>query len=120
MTMKRLWAGSALALAFLLGTAPMAVRAQPAGEVAAVQKVIKEYYANPRSDVIESDITISGVKIEGAFAKANVVIKKMSDHPTVFLQKKRNQWDVTYDNTLYGAALCQKLGFPKNSTLCPP
>ena len=43
MTMKRLWAGSALALAFLLGTAPMAVRAQPAGEVAAVQKVIKEY-----------------------------------------------------------------------------
>lgn len=120
MIADRLWARFALMLCVGSGLAPMAVQAQPAGEVAAVQKVIKEYYANPRSDVIESDITISGVKIEGAFAKANVVIKKMSDHPTVFLQKKRNRWDVTYDNTLYGAALCQKLGFPKNSTLCPP
>lgn len=118
--MNRFWARCALAACLGLGFAAMAARAQPAGEAAAVQQVIKEYYANPRSSVVESDITVTGIKIEGPFAKANVTIKKIADHPTVFLQKKRNQWDVIFDNTLFEAATCQRLGFPKSSKLCPP
>lgn len=108
--------GAPLALYLTLALASVAASAQPAGEVAAVRSAIARELTKG-GNIKASDITVTNVKFEGAFATATVAVKNL-DSPMVFAKKSGNTWTVIFVGSGMMPGDCKEMGFPANSQMC--
>lgn len=106
-------AGAFLTMAAL----PSVSHAQTSGDSAAVEREIKSYLTKG-SGIKIAQIHVRNVRIEGAFATADVAIDKL-DSPTVFLKKTGGAWHGIFSGSWTGPGDCESMGFPAKSKMCP-